>query len=259
MPIEYKDTVQFTKEISDRTVVGIYAVHGVVDDGMDRSHPGAFADTKVNGRDRAVFLWQHDASAPPVASILSLRELTRDELPPAVLAYAPDATGAAEVTREYLDTPRGNEILAGLKAGAIREMSYAYDVAEYKFTEAEDGKTIRELYKLKLFDVSDVCWGLNSSTSAVKRMPLAAHSDSVLAAVEEYIDRVKDLSALRAKEGRVLSGESRKRIETAVEALAGASAALKDLLAATEPKQQVDIRLLMLQTQRTLATLNGVT
>lgn len=236
MPIEYKEAPQFTKAIDDRIVTGIFMVHGHIDDGFDRSHPGALADYKVDGRDRARFLWAHDAKQPPVAAIKSIRELTRAELPPAVLSYAPDATGAAEVVREYLDTPRGSEVLAGIRAGAIQEMSYAYEVSKWATTE-EDSGPVRELYGLKLFDISDVNHGMNNSTLSAKRLLLADHSDAVLAAVKEYTDRLSDLHSLRAKEGRVLSGENRKRIESAVEALAGASDALKNLLEATEPQK----------------------
>ena len=60
---------------------------------------------------------------------------------------------------------------------------------------------------------------------------------TVLAAVDDYTSRFKALAALRAKDGRVLSGENRKRIEEAVASLDGARTALGDLLAATEPKQ----------------------
>jgi hypothetical protein len=60
----------------------------------------------------------------------------------------------------------------------------------------------------------------------------------------------------------VLSGENRKRIEDAVKALSDASAVLNDLLAATEPKQQQPdrdaMRRLYMETQRTLARINGV-
>jgi len=260
MPIEYKASPAFTMGIEGRTVTGIAAVHGNVDEGNDRSYPGLFGDFTTNGRKRARFLWQHDASQPPTAAIDELFEVNRADLPPAVLAYASNATGGTAVKRTYLDTPRGNEILAGLMAGAIAEMSYAYDAKEWQFTEDGD-RTVRELYKADLFDLSDVNWGMNPATSAdgMKGSPLIVEHSTVLAAVENYIKRYQALAELRAKEGRVLSGENRKRIESAIEALANASKALSDLLDATEPKQAPDIRQLWLQTQRTLATINGVT
>lgn len=259
MPIEYKASPAFTMGIEGRTVTGIAAVHGNIDEGGDRSYPGLFGDFTVNGRSRARFLWQHDSSQPPIATIDRAFEVSRADLPPAVLSYAPEATGGTAVTRTYLEDAFAERVFGGVRSGAITEMSYAYDAKDWKFTEVDD-RPVRELFKAEVFDFSDVAWGMNPATSADgQKSPLFVEHATALAAVESYIKRYQALAALRAKEGRVLSGENRKRIESAIEALAGASAALKDLLAATEPKQQQDIRQLWLQTQRTLATLNGVT
>src|SRR5687767_2701928 len=133
--MEYKSLPQFIKAADDRSVVGIPAVHGNVDDGKDRSHLGAWADVKVNGRDRARFLWNHNSNEPPIATIDYVREIGRADLPASVLAYAPEATGGVEIKRTYLNTPRANEVLAGILAGAIDEMSYAYDLTKHAFTE----------------------------------------------------------------------------------------------------------------------------
>jgi HK97 family phage prohead protease len=253
---EYKAGPAFTKSISDRTVVGLFAIHGNVDDGMDRSHPGSLAKTSINGRTRARFVWQHRTDEPPVAKIDQVREVTRAELPPTVLAYAPDATGGVEVTRTYLDTPRGSEILEGIKAGAIEEMSYAYDPVRYDFEETERG-VIRNLYEMNLYDISDVLWGMNPATVGSKGLPLEIEHQTALAAVRAYIDRQKAKADLLTKEGRVLSGENRKRIESAVEALAGATAALQDLLTATEKPDPAKVLALWLEFQRTEATLGA--
>lgn len=273
MPIQYKSIKAAVMGIEDRTVTGVFCVHGNLDEGDgwtsrgDRSHPGLFGDFTVDGRKRAVFLWQHRSMDPPIATIDELFEVARADLPPAVLSYAPDATGGVAVKRSYLDTPRGSEVLAGLKAGAITEMSYAYDPTRWDFEKEDESERyrlpIRNLYQADLYDVSDVNWGMNPATSAdgTKTQPIAVQHATVLAAVRDYIQRYKDLSELRAKEGRVLSGENRKRIEEAVKALDDATTVLNDLLAATEPKQQPDrerVRQLYLSYQSTLAQLNGV-
>lgn len=238
MTIEYKAAPGFTTGIDGRTVTGLFCVHGNVDDGGDRSYPGLFGDFTSGGRSRSRFLWQHDSSQPPIATIDRVYEVTRADLPEAVLKYAPNASGGTAVTRTYLDTPRASEVFAALSAGALSEMSYAYDAKDFKHTEDND-RLVRELYKAELFDVSDVNWGLNSATSAdgQKGSPLIVEHATVLAAVDSYIKRYQALAALRAKEGRVLSGENRKRIESAMEALTGAIDALKTLLAATEPQK----------------------
>jgi len=235
--MEYKALPSFTKAIDDRTVEGVFAVHGNVDSGMDRGHPGLFGDFTTNGRKRAVFLWQHDSNQPPIATIDSIYEVSAGDLPPAVKLYAPEATGGVVVKRTYLDTPRANEVLAGLKSGALSEMSYAYEPTRWDFEEAKTGDTIRNLYAADLYDISDVNWGMNPATSAdgSKRQPIKSEHSAVLAAVAAYTDRCKAVTELRAKEGRVLSGESRKRIEAAVEAMQSAHAALSELLSMTEP------------------------
>lgn len=237
MELEYKASPAFTKAIDGRTVEGIFAVHGNVDEGGDRGHPGLFGDGTAGGRMRARFLWQHDASAPPIARIDRVYEVASVDLPPAVRLYAPDATGGVAVTRTYLDTPRASEVLAGLTAGAITEMSYAYQPKQWAFTEGDDGRVVRDLYRADLLDISDVLWGMNPATSAdgQKRSPMFVHHETVLAAVKDYTTRYQEIAALRAKEGRILSGESRKRIEGAIEALAEAESALRDLLTAAEP------------------------
>lgn len=264
---------QFTKDITDRLAVGVFCVHGNIDEGLDRSHPGAMADTRVDGRDRVRFLWAHDAKQPPIAVVRSIRELTRAELPQKVLAYAPEATGGVEVTREYLSNPLADWVLDGLQKGAIQEMSYAYDVAEYSITE-EDDRTIRELRKLKLFDISDVNWGLNSATVAVKSFDsVKEHSKMVATTTTEYITRIRAFLSEREKAGRVLSESNREfikgvadQLESTEGSLAEVRKALRELLTVTEPKQAelapprdvVALRRLYLETQRTLAQLNGV-
>ena len=278
MPLEYKNIKAELMGIEDRTVTGLFAVHGNVDSGdgwssRDRSHPGLFGDFLAKGRARAQFLWQHDGSAPPIATIDRLFEVDAADLPPAVKLYAPDATGGVAVTRTYLETARANEVLAGLKAGAIREMSYAYEATRWDYEKTEDDAgadagviPIRNLYAAQLFDVSDVSWGMKPATSAdawKTGQPLNEQHDAVLAAVRAYHSRLKALSELRAKEGRVLSGESRKRVEAALEALNSAGVALKDLLSATEPPQQATAdltatRRLRPEYERTRAYLNGV-
>lgn len=272
MKLEIKSRPHFTKEIEDRTVTGIFAVHGNVDDGYDRSWPGSFADPKVRGRDRAVFLWQHDASAPPVATINYVREVAKAELPEAVLAYAPDATGGVEVSRTYLETPRGDEVLKGVQAGAIKEMSYAYDVKAFDFEEDEKtGRTVRNLRKVELYDVSDVNWGMNPATAGVKAlkllagmlesdMPFDEHAEMAESAIRAFVERAAVKNDVRTKEGRVLSEANRNRIKRLVDSLGEVRGDLEDLLLATEPKADPAVVMqLMIEYQRTLAKLNGAT
>lgn len=240
--MEYKSTPQFTTAVDDRTVRGVFAVHGNVDADNDVSHPGSFADTKLGGRDRVRFLWMHNAQEPPVAVIRGMRELGRAELPQKVLSYAPDATGGVEIVREYLDTPRGNEILTGIKAGAIEEMSYGYLLGEkaFDFSDIPGKGRVRNLRKVTLLDVSDVNWGLNPATVGMKGylpigLSLADHAEALRANAEAFLERIHEIREMRAKDGRVLSGANRERLRSHQTALAAVLSDIDALLAASEP------------------------
>ena len=238
---EYKVGPAFTMGIEDRTVTGIFAVHGNVDDGGDKSHPGLFGDFTVGGRSRTVHLWQHDASQPPIAKIDRIFEVAKADLPPAVRLYAPDATGGVAVSRTYLETPRGEEVLACLKASAITEMSYAYDPKKWDFEEVEGRPfPIRNIYTSDLLDTSDVNWGMNPATSADGRkgLPLVIEGQTARAAVEGHTKRLEALHTLRVvKEGRRFSSATLQEINETVATYEAATKRLRELIAAPEPEK----------------------
>lgn len=262
---ETKTLPQFTKEINGRTVTGIFAVNGNVDSGGDTSVNGAFAKRLADGsRKRARHLWNHNSMNPPIASIRELREVGRDELPEKVLQYAPDATGGVLVTREYYEgVELANWVLAGIKAGDITEMSYAYDVHDWDY-EDRGGTKVRVLKDIEIFDTSDVNWGMNPATAAVKGiagdgLTFLQHGEAVETALADYLMRIKDRRDFRAKEGRVLSSANRERIKTLVASLHGVAGDLEQLLMETEPKADPTLVLQALANyQATLAKLNGV-
>jgi HK97 family phage prohead protease len=255
---EYKTSPQYIKSVQGRVVTGVFAVHGNVDGGQDRSFPGAFAKTFAEGLRRIKFLWMHDMWAPPTAVIKSLRELTREELPAEVLAKAPDATGGAEVAREYLTTERGDEILTGLVAGAINEMSYGYDPIKFDFEATPDGKQVRNLRELKLYDVSDVTFGMNPATVGSKfQMPA------------ELLFQQLEAFAAEIKAGRRNNGDDQGRIDMlhnlAVELGAGNCAGILEpdtgksrAAPSGTHSDTVDVARLFAEFQRNTARLNGV-
>lgn len=269
MPVEYKSSKAFTTGIEGRTVTGIFAVHGNVDSGdgwssRDRSHPGLFGDYTVDGRDRAKFLWQHDSRQPPIAKIDRLFEVSLVDLPPAVKLYAPDATGGVAVARTYDDDEFSDRIFKKIQNGLITEMSYSYEVTRWDFEEPAPGSRdlpIRNIYAASLYDVSDVNWGMNPATSAdgSKGLGVAAHGQTVKAELAAYITRLTELQERRAKEGRVFSTANYNALKALADDLEGSIASLRELLSQGEPKQAPDVRALLLETQRTLAKLNGVT
>jgi HK97 family phage prohead protease len=169
METKAADTV--VVEVNDRTITGIVSVFGVKDSYNDIIKKGAFKKTIKENISRVKHLWQHDWREPPVAAIKRLWEEGKSKLPKIVKEKFPEATGGLFVTREYLKTPRGDEILAGIKSEppAINEMSIGYDPIAVKFVDDKDsGFKTRILEEVRLWDASDVNWGANAATVAEK-------------------------------------------------------------------------------------------
>jgi uncharacterized protein len=125
-----------------------------------------------------------------------------------------------------------------LSRGKSVKLSIGYEVEEDSYV--DEGRLLK---KVKLYEWSYVSVPANplAGVTAAKGASLDDHHRSVQAALLDYTRRLTELSELRAKEGRVLSGANRKRIESTVEALQGALAALTDLLAATEPQKAITL------------------
>jgi HK97 family phage prohead protease len=237
--MEYKKLPLFTKRIDpeSREVTGVFAVHGNIDEGNDVSVPGSFGKRLKNGgRDRVRFLWNHDGFSPPIASIKDVREVGRDELPEKVLQWAPEASGGVLVTRKYYEgVPLSEWVFKGIQEGDINEMSYAYELHDYRIEELEEeGKRVRYMLDVELFDISDVNWGMNPATAGVKGLPVAGmtftqHSEWVATAVADYVKRVQDRQEFRAHEGRTISGSVQ-------ETLAKMAVEIQAILKACEPK-----------------------
>ena len=235
----YKTLPYFVKELDAKTrmVTGVFAVHGNVDRGGERSVTGSFGKRLGEGRSRVRFLWNHNSMNPPIASVKAIREVGREELPAKVLDWAPEASGGVEVTRKYYEgVPLADWVFKGIEEGDITEMSYAYDIHEFSIKKLEDGKEIRILQDVELYDVSDVNWGMNPATAGVKGLPVSGttfvqHSAMVEATVEEFLTRVKDRKSFRAHEGRTLSDGVRTR-------LAKMATEIDSILRETEPRAE---------------------
>lgn len=154
--------------VDGNTVRQIFSVAGVVDDGLDVIHLGAFAKTLQENADRVKCLWSHNMMEPPIGTVANLKEIMRNDLPPEIQSKFPDATGGLYGEVTYLPTPRGQEVLTGIKAGAITENSIGYDPIKFDFEESADGWPVRNLRELKLWDVSPVTFGMNPATGNYK-------------------------------------------------------------------------------------------
>lgn len=259
--MEYKILPYFVKELDakTRTVTGIFAVHGNVDSGGDMSVNGSFGKRLNDGsRSRVRFLWNHNSMNPPIASVKEIREVGADELPAKVREWAPEATGGVAVTRKYYsDIPLADWVFKAIEEGDVAEMSYAYDVHEFSIKKLEDGKEIRILQDVELYDVSDVNWGMNPATAGVKGLPVpgttfAQHSALVESTVEEFLERVRDRKNFRAHEGRNLSAGTRERLAKMISELGM-------ILRETEPKaDEKDVLNELAKFQRFESKLRGV-
>lgn len=227
---EIKTMPAWTKDVSGRLVVGITAVTGNVDDGGDRIVAGAFKKTISENARRIRHLWQHGADGwdygvtPPIAAIKTIQEVGRDALPPQVLTDAPEATGGLEVAREYLDTPRGNEILAAYAAGIELEMSIGFDAIIRKYVEENEMVARhhwRDLLEIKLYDTSDVNWGMNKATVGQKSFEHRLHlliermqtmEPEILSERMDASELLKEFRALCAK-FVTLSGDGQRQQE----------------------------------------------
>ncbi|RPJ38659.1 MAG: hypothetical protein EHM35_03995, partial [Planctomycetaceae bacterium] len=175
-----------------------------------------------------------------------------------VLDWAPDATGGVEVTRKYYEhIPLAEWVFKGIQEEDIAEMSYAFDIHEFSIKKLEDGKEVRILQDVELYDVSDVNWGMNPATAGVKGLPVigttfAQHSALVESTLEEFLARVKDRKNFREQEGRTLSESTRGRLAKMVEEISA-------VLAETEPKaDQGAVLFELTKFMRTEAQLKGV-
>lgn len=166
--IEYKSIAGFKPEsINGRTVDGIAAVTGNMDDASDITHKGAFLKTIQERRKRIMFTFNHELEETPRARIDELKEIPRSDLPVQIKSQFPEATGGLFVRRTYLETPRGEEAFQGVITGAIPEMSYGYQAIK-KDRGTYEGKSVRNLYEVRLIDICDTTLGVNPATLSRK-------------------------------------------------------------------------------------------
>ena len=225
---EYKSFPMQVDGIDGRVVKSLFAVTGHVDDGNDRILANAFAKTLSERMSRVQVLWQHDASQPPVGKPLILKEITGGDLPGDYKAIYPAASGALYGEVEYLDTPRGNEILAGIRAGAIKENSIGYDTIKYEYVTVNE-KKIRNLAEVRLWDISPVNWGMPPAAINLKSAISAYHIGEIdLNELNAELDRA---FTGERKAGRVLSARNLERLKAAMQTL-------QDILFAAEPPEE---------------------
>lgn len=144
----------------------------------------------------------------------------------------------------FLDIPIAKDHYVALKnLGELTEWSYGFEVLEYSISEVE-GRQVRVLKKLNVFEVSPVMVGagINTRTDSIKSgMKFSEHSETIVSELEGYLARVKSLSELRAKDGRVLSAANLNTLDEILGQLDQMSTRLRALReAANPPKDEND-------------------
>lgn len=197
------------------------ATLNVIDHEGDVTRPGAFAP----GTPVKVMGWGHNWGALAVGKGV----------------IGADDTHAWVDGRFFLETDHGKQHYLTVKGlGDLQEWSYGYTVGQASYGEQE-GRSVRFLEKLNVFEASPVMLGagIGTGTDSIKSgtagMTLDDHTAAVLAANAEYVDRLKALAALRAKEGRTLSTANMARLQGHHDALMTVVTDLGDMLTAMAP------------------------
>jgi uncharacterized protein len=216
--MDYKSFKGAPVSIENDTVSGIVSVMGNIDAYGDIVCPGAFLKTIQENGKRFKWLWSHNPFEPPTAKVLKAYEIGKGDLPSTVIDKAPDATGGLVMDRQYLQTPRAQEILMGITSGALDELSIGYDPIKVDYG-VQMGKSVAYLRELKLYEGSDVVFGANDATVSSK-----AVLEMAIQAGQHWIAFNQD------KAGRVLSAANEGKLRSAV-------ATLQDVIDSTEPTQ----------------------
>lgn len=148
----------------------IVSVFGNVDDGYDRVVAGAFADA-IKANPNPPVVWAHRWDIPPIGETLDVAELAAGD-PRLAGTGLEDLGGLWTKNRLFIakdeDHQVARQVHAGMKAGAVREFSFAYTVAESAWV-TEDGVEIRELTKIgEIFEQGPCLIGMNRQTALLE-------------------------------------------------------------------------------------------
>lgn len=232
-PSEYKTIPAFVEikaEEEDQGIVTHYiSVFGVLDLGKDVCHPGSFTKTlqERKGQIRVLDCHQRRSILNALGVPLGLKEVPRDKLPAKVLERFPEATGGVEVRTQFLlDTPEGKGAFIRIKSGAVTEFSFAYDTLDEDFETLSDGKEIRNLRTIRLWEYGPVLFGMNPAAMVIGAKGIEGEPDEEKPApdvTENTIRiRVKDPGSFQEGSFRTITiGEAAKGIKAVIGRLKG--------------------------------------
>lgn len=181
-----------------------------VDSWGDRVMPGAFADTlaewKASGN-AMPFVFAHQSNDPDmyVGTVLDIKEQAGDP------ATTPPTPPGLWVKAQMDDEPKAKKVLKLMNGRRVTQASFAYDIVDSAMVK-EDGDTINELRKLKLYECGPCLIGMQQETTLLN---------------------VKDAKTLRHiiqdfKSGRVISAKNEELLRTAHESIGAVLAAISD-------------------------------
>lgn len=158
---EIKLTQSFVTKVdpASRSVTGLFSCAGLIDYVSDVVRPGAFLNSFATIK--PLFLWSHNVNEVPTAKVTGVRELGPAQLPSELRELG--ATGAAEVTRQYLTHERAQASFEAVKAGAMSQMSFGFNIVRMAFGE-QAGEKVRFLDEVECLEISDVVFGAMSQT-----------------------------------------------------------------------------------------------
>ncbi len=216
-------------DAAEGIIEAIVSVFNNTDEGGDVVRPGAFV--KSLARKLPVGVWGHDWEQPIAKTLVASELEPGDPLLPVKLSLL----GGLYIKGQFnLETQRGREGFSDVKFGIITEFSIGYVPSKVLYNEAD---WTRELIECDLYEWSPVVAGMNPETALISAkskvgsakdvtgsllagLPLDRHFSEALAASrgmvgvsESLLGRVKSLSELRHKDGRVLSGANINKLK----------------------------------------------
>lgn len=187
-------------------VEAIVSVMGAIDHGDDIIHPGAFVKTINERGNKILVLDNHNSSSnrDVIGKCVSLREISRDELPDKIKSDYPDATGGLYVVAQFdMDDENSKVIFNKLSKNLISEWSIGFSIPKGKFDFEEKiingtRKMVRNIREILLYEVSPVLWGMMSATTTVsaKDNNTDENEQKKRSIIQTYIDIVDSFHAL---------------------------------------------------------------
>ena len=114
---------------------------------------------------------------------------------------------------KFFPTEKAQEIRGFVKAGAVFQMSFAYDVLDQGLIKAEDGTTVDELRELELYEISLVVIPANSR-AIITGVKGGDFSEDILSTEAKRLDLLRLINRMDAKS----RGDDSKQLEAEVTA-----------------------------------------